>query len=172
MSSRAAHMGSIRIKPALWRRLGGFVSFIAGLYLVLAFMPFSVKMTNSESVGHSVFIVTKANVTSGGLHRGDYVTVLDPSNPGSGTLFVKQVVGLPGDQVHVRGRSVYIGERHYGEAKTHARTGRALDVTQGGIIPDGFVYIFGGSVDSYDSRYAEIGFVPLSYLKGTARPVL
>lgn len=172
MSSRAAHMGSIRIKPALWRRLGVFIAAVAGLYVVLAFVPFSVKMTNSESVGHSIFVVTKGYVVSTDLKRGDYVTVLDPSNPDAGIWFVKQVVGLPGDQVHVRGRSVYIGERQYGEAKTHARTGRPLEVIQGGIIPDGFVYIFGGSVDSYDSRYAEIGFVPLSYLKGTARPVL
>jgi conjugal transfer pilin signal peptidase TrbI len=92
-----------------------------------------------------------------------------PYGPQEGFILSKYVYGMPGDMVTTGGkdgRDVFVGGKYVGHAKVYTRLGKPLTLTKGGAIPDGYVYIGTPSNDSYDSRYAEFGFVPQERIFG------
>lgn len=140
------------------------------IYAVLSFNPYKIKMTSTASVDHSVFFVKNFKPTD--ITVGEYITITEPNKPYSGEEFVKLVAGVAGDKVVVEGRDIYVGGVYRGRAKEVSLKGRELEVTQGGVIPEGMLYVFAPHKDSYDSRYAEIGFISVNTVTGKARPVL
>ena len=74
---------------------------------------------------------------------------------------VKIIKGLEGQVVTVDGQRVFLDGEYVATAKTHARDGRELEVTKGGVVPAGKAFVLGSHRDSWDSRYEEIGFIPL-----------
>ena len=67
---------------------------------------------------------------------------------------------------------IFVAGHYVGRAKSHSRDGRPLEAIETQTIPDGFVFMMGTHVDSYDSRYAEIGLIPVERIIGRAYPVL
>lgn len=66
----------------------------------------------------------------------------------------KQVGCLPGDTLKTEGREIFCDETSLGIAKEFSMTGAPLKMTTfTGVIPDGYVYLKGTHIDSYDSRY-------------------
>ena len=105
----------------------------------------------------------------GAPQRGHAVLFDPPEAAGSQVPYLKTVRGLPGDPVEVGGdRRVSVNGAVLGIAKTHARDGRALEITRPGVIPPGHYYVHADHVDSHDSRYAEIGLVPRERIRGRA----
>ncbi len=99
--------------------------------------------------------------------RGEAVVFDPPEAVGSPVPYLKTVRGLPGDLVEVDGgRRVRVNGKVLGTAKTHARGGRPLKMARPGVIPPGRFYVHADHVDSHDSRYAEIGLVPLERIRG------
>lgn len=85
-----------------------------------------------------------------------------------GTIFIKRVVGVPGDEVRTDGRMFWIGERYIGFAKPVSRAGVPLTPAAGGTIPDGEYFVATGNPDSLDSRYALAGNVKRAQILGRA----
>ena len=108
------------------------------------------------------------------LARGDRIAFLPPPNPTypEGMPFIKIVMGLPGDHVRWEGRTVVVAGRALGVAKGHALDGRPLARGPEGVIPEGRYFVWTPHEDSYDSRYAEIGWIPRSRILGRARRLL
>lgn len=75
----------------------------------------------------------------------------------AGMVFIKRVVGLPGDAITWQGDSVYVAGARVGVAKLRNRFGEAMPRTPPGVIPAGHYFVATPHPDSYDSRYAEIG---------------
>jgi signal peptidase I len=110
------------------------------------------------------------------IRRGDIVVFKYPKDPERD--FIKRVIGLPGDVVELRNKTVHInghrldepyvrfllppGEGGSGAAEFDVRT------TYGPVtVPEGFYFMMGDNRDnSEDSRYW--GFMPRSYVKGKA----
>lgn len=74
-----------------------------------------------------------------------------------GTIFIKRVVGMPGDQVRVEGDKVWVNDQFIGVAKPKSRAGVPLTPTAGGVIPAGEYFVATHNPDSLDSRYALSG---------------
>lgn len=89
-------------------------------------------------------------------------------NYARGSIFIKKVVGVPGDEVRRDGRTFFVAGRYIGLAKPNARTGEALEATAVGVIPDGAYFLATPSPDSLDSRYAATGNVMRSEIIGKA----
>ncbi len=105
----------------------------------------------------------------GAPRRGDAVLFDPPEAVVSQVPYLKTVRGLPGDRVRVDGdRRVSVNGAVLGIAKTHARDGRALEMTKPGVIPPDHYHVHADHVDSHDSRYAEIGLVPRERILGRA----
>jgi conjugal transfer pilin signal peptidase TrbI len=106
--------------------------------------------------------------------RGDYFAFVPPPNPyyPSGFRFAKEVAGVPGDEVVVRGRDFYINGRFVGQAKTHDQKGAAVQMSTSGLIPPDKYFVVTPHRDSFDSRYALVGLIDRKALIGKAYPVL
>lgn len=85
--------------------------------------------------------------------------------------FFKRVVGLPGDEVTVVGRDVFVNQAFVGHAKTHTFDRRPLEPIGPTVIPPGHLYVQGTSVDSFDSRYRSSGLVPLRDVEAKVLPI-
>lgn len=95
---------------------------------------------------------------------GDIVVFRYPANPKR--RFIKRVIGIPGDEVEVRDGFVIINGMTLDEGYT-------LDLTYGyfgpKVVPDGHYFVLGDNRNnSDDSRYPDVGFVPMANIVGKA----
>ena len=99
--------------------------------------------------------------------RGD-IAVMD----WDGTMTVGRIIGLPGEQIAIRDRQVYIGgaaisEPYAVHGDSHVNPSGARDNLAAVEIPPGQVFVMGDNRDrSYDSRFR--GVVPVEALRGRA----
>lgn len=100
------------------------------------------------------------------VKRGDVVVFKYPEDPE--TPFVKRVIGLPGENVEIRGRVVYINNRPLRENYTHYINPDSLSDYYGPKkVPAGHYFVLGDNRDnSRDSR--AWGYVPRSHIMGKA----
>jgi signal peptidase I len=97
-----------------------------------------------------------------GVHRGDVVVFKAPHKPRS--VFIKRVVGLPGDTIEIRHNEVYVNDQRLKESYLH-RTWHDERAPQ--RIPAGMVYVLGDNRDnSNDSRMW--GFLPMKNIQAKA----
>jgi signal peptidase I len=129
--------------------------------------------------------------------RGDVVVFRKPSEPS--VVFIKRLVGLPGDRVRVRGSQVWIngipsqiapGELYSGpkneqypftqvgeEQLDGVRHGILLDPARPSMegewrVPEGHYFMMGDNRNnSRDSRFPDVGFVPADHVIGKAEAI-
>ncbi len=95
---------------------------------------------------------------------GDIVVFRYPANPKR--RFIKRVIGVPGDEVEVRDGYVIVNGMPLDENYT-------LDLTYGyfgpKVVPNGHYFVLGDNRNnSDDSRYPDVGFVPMANVVGKA----
>ena len=160
----------LRLKKGMHKKFLIVSGLLLAVYGGLSASPYGVKMTVSSSVEHSVFVTKKQK--SYNLVVGQYVTVKTPTDPSSHNEYIKIVAGLPGDEVKIDGRDIYVAGVYRGRAKEVSLKGEPLEIMEGGVVPEGYIYLFAPSLDSYDSRYKAIGFVPMSFVTSVAKGIV
>lgn len=126
--------------------------------------------------------------------RGDVIVFRKPSDPS--VVFIKRLVGLPGDRIRVRGAEVsvngepaplapdgfyrgakeaqypftLVGEERLGEAGHRVMLDPSRPSNDGEwVVPEGHYFMMGDNRNnSRDSRFPEVGFVPADNLIGKA----
>ncbi len=113
------------------------------------------------------------------VQRGDIVIFRSPESPT--TDLVKRCVGLPGDEIQIIGKRLWVNgtaiddaayashldERTFPNRRYLDRKARQRDNFGPFVVPDDHYFFLGDNRDfSYDSRYW--GAVPRRYLKGRA----
>lgn len=120
-------------------------------------------------------------VVMGEVERGDYVTLTLPPAVASrfpaGATFIKEVVGVAGDQVVAQGREYWVvhsddSKTPLGLAKSLDRRGQPLEAGPTGLVPAGWYVVRGSNPDSLDSRYAILGWVPRTRIVARSYPIL
>ena len=112
------------------------------------------------------------------LERGDVVVFKYPKDPE--VLYVKRVIGLPGETLEIRSKTVYIEGEPLDEpykvhsdsyvypnrSRYHQSSGDQRDNFGPITVPEDFYFAMGDNRDdSADSRY--FGFLPLDHVVGT-----
>jgi signal peptidase I len=140
-------------------------NLLIGDHLIVNKMIFAPSMTGLE----------RALLPRRDIRRGDIVVFKYPADPERD--FIKRVIGLPGDQLELRRKKVFINGQPIDEpyvqflepppAEGTPRTDD-LRVSYGPVtVPDGQYFMMGDNRDnSQDSRFW--GFLPASYVKGQA----
>jgi conjugal transfer pilin signal peptidase TrbI len=111
--------------------------------------------------------------------RGDIIIFVPPPSPLLAAHFGKEpkpfgkvVSGLPGDIVTRKDRAFFVNGRLVATAKPVSRRGETLALGPTGTVPKGCYFVTTPHKDSFDSRYAAIGWVCKSRILGVGRPIL
>lgn len=130
--------------------------------------PFYFSINASQSLPYKAFIVIRSNKPE----VGDYVDFWPPHNTYySDISFIKRVVAKPDDTIKCVNRLIYIDQKFVATAKAASRNGALLKLGPCGRVPDNHFYVLAPHLDSFDSRYQEIGYVPFEAVRGVAYPL-
>ena len=107
------------------------------------------------------------------VKKGDYV-IFRPENIDpyiNGKTLVKKVTCDEGDTLTEKGKDYFCdGAVYLGRAKDFSLKGERLqNFVYNGVIPEGFCFVEGSNINSYDSRYW--GFLRKSDIEARAYPV-
>jgi signal peptidase I len=140
-------------------------NLLIGDHLIVNKMAFAPTMTGLERL----LLPEKP------IERGDVIVFKYPEQPDRD--FIKRVIGLPGDQLELRRKRVYVNGKPLDEPYVRfleppstsgpPRTGDLREEYGPVTVPEGQYFMMGDNRDnSEDSRYW--GFLPGSYVKGQA----
>lgn len=108
--------------------------------------------------------VNKIGYRFGSPQYGDIVVFEYPGDPS--LIFIKRVIGLEGDRVEVRDHRVYLNGTELKEP--YINESPIMDYPES-TVPKGTVFVLGDNRnDSRDSRFSDVGFVPLGNIRGEA----
>jgi len=124
----------------------------------------------TKSLPGTLFIINKHETPT----RGDFVGFFYKGHKDyypKGTVFVKIMSGVPGDEVKVKASECLeyvVNNTSYGCIQEHSSFGVPLSIGPVGIIPKHYYAVQGTHVDSFDSRYGEVGWIEGSSTIGKA----
>lgn len=171
--TRADHLSQ---RHARYIILAGAAVLAVGLGALSSWRDHHALLINaSESLPNWAFFIDRTKLPT----RGDLV-FFDP--PPSRLLtrhfgadlhpFGKRVYGIGGDQVTTRGRDFLVNGRVVARAKVRSRLGELLAMGPTGTIPNGCYFVATPHPDSFDSRYAAIGWICRPRILGVGRAIL
>jgi conjugal transfer pilin signal peptidase TrbI len=108
------------------------------------------------------------------VKRGDIVSIQGHSPQYVGKhIFTKRVVGLPGDYITRDETHLTLKAQNGAFAitlplLTQSKEGQPLTSLAHQIIPEGYLFVTGDHLRSFDSRYEEFGLVPMKKIYGKA----
>ncbi|QNX28736.1 S26 family signal peptidase (plasmid) [Acinetobacter seifertii] len=147
-----------------------FYSFI--LLLVIAVMVaisnrwFIYNINVTHSLNGLVYVIHKGEK----VEKGNYVGFRWKGDqfykPGS--IFVKIVSGVPGDEVTLKGRMVFVNDKFIGIAKEKSERGIPLEAIKPTVIKEGEIFVSTPAKDGYDSRYERVGLIKDKQILGKA----
>lgn len=169
----------ILARSAVARRLVLLAGLGAGALALTALGAFgrdhALMINASPSLPYWAIWTTKGAVPQ----HGDIILFVPPASRlieahfGDGPKpFGKVVSGVPGDIVTRKNRAFFVNGRHVATAKPASRRGELLALGPTGTVPKGCYFVTTPHKDSFDSRYAAIGWVCKSRILGTGRPIL
>jgi conjugal transfer pilin signal peptidase TrbI len=82
--------------------------------------------------------------------------------------FIKLVGGFAGDKIETNGRDFYVRGKFIGTAKTQSLKGLPLEMSKMGTIPEHTFFAYTPHIDSFDSRYQDLGLIDEKDIIGTA----
>jgi hypothetical protein len=86
---------------------------------------------------------------------------------------IKKIIGVEGDRIwYDQNNQMFINDFKVGVLRGVTFDGRRLHPTPAQIIPKEYVFLYSGHIQSFDSRYQELGLVPLSKLQGLVVPLV
>jgi signal peptidase I len=139
------------------------------MYLIIQTLTARIKVESTSMVptlrANDYVVVNKLAYTFGNPSRGDIIVFKYPPDP-TQIPYIKRVIGLPGDQVHIAGGKVYINGVMLNEPYLKVTTNQGGDWT----VPAESLFVMGDNRNgSSDSR--AWGFVPLGNVIGKAEVV-
>ncbi len=104
---------------------------------------------------------------------GDYILFKAPpdSQLPTQTNLIKKILAGKGDRITVKGQDFYINDKWIATGKTHSLQGVPLIAGPTGILGENQYYVGTKHPDSFDSRYARMGWITEESIIGVAYPL-
>lgn len=168
--------------PKIWNYISFALCFLVcnflfmGLFRFCCFQTFKVpSSTMAPTIRVDDYIVTRRISTfekmllGKNLKRGDIVVFTLPEDPN--TYIVKRLVGMPGENIEVKRKDVFVNQNRLEEPYASYVLGgkRNFPLTD---VPPQSVFLLGDNRDqSNDSRYWSSPFLPMERIIGVAQYV-
>jgi conjugal transfer pilus assembly protein TraW len=141
------------------------------LCFLIRFQTYQIGINLTESLPQKIFLVKKGTLPK----RNNYVVFYKP-NKWYKNSFVKQVIGVEGDEIKIEANKVLIIVQvnakkkiiDAGIVKEFSLRGEKLTKINAGIIPAGYYFVHATHKDSLDSRYSDIGLISVREIIGVA----
>jgi conjugative transfer signal peptidase TraF len=131
----------------------GLVLAVIALEASLVFFGISIGVNPTASQPYRLFLILKGRP----FGRGDLIAFRFPGSEyyAEGSLFVKEVEGMPGDRLEIReDRTVWLNGEFVDHVRASDSKGKAVQpFLFSGIIPEGHYFLYASAPNSYDSRY-------------------
>jgi len=131
-------------------------------------------LVNKLSYGLRAPVIKKTLLEFRPPKRQDVVVFTRPDDPltkgddESDTNIIKRVIGLPGDQIEVKGMEVLVNDKPLPEDYSRWLNGGKKNYSAV-EVPEGHIFLLGDNRDhSKDSRYWGDPFLPIERIKGRA----
>ncbi len=144
-------------------------------YLLAVAIPFclTVALSNyyflavntTDSLPYTLFLVKKGEHI---LSSGDFIVFKKQNLPKFEKPMIKMVAGVEGDVVSINNSEFSINGIYLDKAKGFSKTGVKTKLSSEGVIPHGRYFVYAPHKDSFDSRYAEIGWIDRADVIGRA----
>ncbi len=134
---------------------------------IFTLLPFfSININQSKSLPDHVYLISKW----GTFKKGDLIAYRWPGgvNYPAGSIFIKRIMGVPGDTVTRQGAVFWVNNQYIGRAKPKSTLGIALEPAKAGVIEEDTYFVATPHPDSLDSRYAITGNVQKAQVIGKA----
>lgn len=155
-----------------WRWAWGISAGVVICWALAAWLKnhYEIWLNETDSLPGLAYLITKGPAT---FKRGDLIAFRGGPNKRypDGFPWVKIVAGVGGDRVAATNGWYYVNDRRIGWAKPRTRFGELLAPGPTGVIPPGHYFIYTPHRDSYDSRYADIGWIKPEQVVGRAYPL-
>ncbi len=129
------------------------------------------EVTSESLEGIHYLLVRKST----SINRGDIVAIQGhkPQYLERNYIFTKRAIGLPGDQVTKTKNGLTIKAKNGSFTTTYpllerTKEGQTLTPLSISAIPDGYLFVVGDHLRSFDSRYEEFGLVSINNIYGMA----
>lgn len=141
-----------------------FVGLVSWIFT--AGFGYRISENLSTSLSGSIYVYQEGAA----VKKGDLAAFywLGGAHYPKGTVFIKRVVGVPGDVVSRVGRDFWVNGVYVGRAKEVSRAGVPLEAADPGVIPPGRFFVATPNPDSLDSRYRLTGNIASGQLIGRA----
>jgi signal peptidase I len=141
----------------------------AVLYIFIQSLTARIKVESTSMLPtlrtNDYVVVNKLAYKLGGPKRGDVIVFKYPPDP-TQIPYIKRVIGLPGDRIHIAEGKVYINEVQLTEPYLKVTTNQGGDWT----VPEDSLFVMGDNRNgSSDSR--AWGMVPLGNVIGKAEVI-
>ncbi len=120
-------------------------------------------------VNHERLIVDKLSYFIGKPERGEIVVFRFPKDESRD--FIKRVIAVAGDTIEMKNGKVFVNGKEYEEGFTWKEDPKGANISNfpKTIVPNDTIFVLGDNRNnSEDSRFADVGFVPLKLVKGRA----
>lgn len=86
---------------------------------------------------------------------------------------IKQVKGVPGSRLYQDAQNkLWVDDFCVGTIRKTTSTGKPLSPITASVVPEGYVFVYASHDRSFDSRYQEMGLVPIVAIQGSGIAIL
>ena len=141
-----------------------FITIYLGCACFIKTPLFGIRINYTASLPYKFFFSTRFRA----IEKYSYVSLRSSA---SQTTLVKQIVGIPGDQITHQEEHIFINAHNYGKVLKVNLLGSPLTPIEEGIIPAGYVFVHASHAESFDSRYQQFGLVQIARLQERLWPI-
>ncbi len=159
----------LEIKKSEYREnIEAFAIAVVTILFILVFVAqsFLVKGTSMDPTlqDGERLIVDKITYKFRTPKTGEIIVFKYPGDPSK--KFIKRVIGEPGDSVSIRDSKLYVNYQSLDESYILEKMDSDYENVE---VPNGTIFVLGDNRNgSRDSRYPDVGFVPLKNVVGKA----
>ncbi len=142
-------------------------------FIVIQFIkPTIVKESSMEPTLYAnnyIFLSKQAYTLFGQPERGDIIVFHTSLTTADGheKLLIKRIIGLPGDEISILDGKVYLNGEE--QVESYINEPETIGYVENLVVPEGQLFVMGDNRRvSIDSRYEEVGCVPIEGVVGKA----